>query len=112
MVTICQSSIIHKDQNLALKKSNSICYHAIRESVAMGESLTGHVKKTADNPADLATKIMANGQKRQCLVNMLLHDIFDENDDKKDQKEAVVIKKKQEVDALTPLQPKHKKKRC
>jgi len=38
--------------------------------------------------------------------------LFDENDDKKDQKEAVVIKKKQEVDALTPLQPKHKKKRC
>ena len=27
------------------KKSDSICYHAIRESVAMGESLTGHVKK-------------------------------------------------------------------
>ena len=26
------------------KKSDSICYPAIRESVAMGESLTGHVK--------------------------------------------------------------------
>jgi len=43
---------------------------------------------------------------------MLLYDIFDEHDDKKDEKEAVLIKQKQEVDALTPLQPKHKKKRC
>ncbi len=25
------------------KKSNSICYHAVRESVAMGEYLTGHI---------------------------------------------------------------------
>jgi len=58
-------SVIHNTQrpeSTLKKKSNSICYHAIRESVAMGESLTGHVK-TADNPADLATKIMANGQK-------------------------------------------------
>jgi len=42
-------------------------------------------------------------------VNMLLYDIFDEHDDKKDEKEAVVIKQKQEVDARTPLQPKHKR---
>ena len=107
-------SVIHNTQrpeSTLKKKSNSICYHAIRELVAMGESLTEHVK-TADNPADLATKIMANGQKWQCLVNMLLYDIFDEHDDMKDEKEAEVTKKKQEVDALTPLQPKHKKKRC
>jgi len=107
-------SVIHNTQrpeSTLKKKSNSICYHAIRESVAMGVSLTGHVK-TADNPADLATKIMANGQKRQRLVNMLLYDISVEHDDKKDEKEAVVTKQKQEVDALTPLQPKHKKKRC
>lgn len=77
----------------------------------MGESLTGHVK-TADNPADLATKIMANGQKWQRPVNMLLYEIFDEHDDKKDEKEAVVTNKKQVVDALTPLQPKNKKERC
>jgi len=38
------------------KKSNSICYHAIRESVAMGESLTAHVA-SKENPADLATKV-------------------------------------------------------
>ena len=43
------------------KKSNFICYHAIRESVAMGEMLTGHVS-THHNPADVATKLLAGGQ--------------------------------------------------
>ena len=37
------------------KKRNSICYHTIRESVAMGESLLTHVG-TRDNLADLLTK--------------------------------------------------------
>ncbi len=44
------------------KKSNSICYHAVRESVAMGESLTGHIG-TNENVGDLATKVLY-GQKR------------------------------------------------
>jgi len=38
------------------KKCNSIAYHACRESVAMGESLTGHVP-TNSNCTDLATKV-------------------------------------------------------
>ena len=58
------------------KKSNEICYHAVRESVAMGESLTGHIP-TAVNPADLATKIIS-GAKRQHLVSKLLFDIYDQ----------------------------------
>jgi hypothetical protein len=33
------------------KKCNSICYHAIRESVAMGGTLLTHIK-TGDNLAD------------------------------------------------------------
>ncbi len=33
------------------KKCNSICYHAIRESVAMGETLLTHIR-TGDNLAD------------------------------------------------------------
>ncbi len=40
-------SVIHNTQRpeSTLKmKSNSICYHAVRESVAMGESLTGHIR--------------------------------------------------------------------
>ena len=72
-------SVIHNTQrpeSMLKKKSNSICYHAVRESVAMGESLTGHVKM-AENPTDLATKVISGGQKRDHLVQMLLYDIAD-----------------------------------
>ena len=34
---------IQRPELMLKKKSNSICYHAICESVAMGESLTGHI---------------------------------------------------------------------
>ena len=47
-------STIHNTQypeSQLKKKSNSICYHAVREAVAMGELLTGHVK-TDENLAD------------------------------------------------------------
>ena len=39
-------SVIHNTQrpeSTLKKKSNSIAYHACRESVAKGESLTGHI---------------------------------------------------------------------
>ena len=48
-------SVIHNTQrpeSTLNKKSNSICYHAIREPVAMKESLTGNVP-SVDNPADI-----------------------------------------------------------
>jgi hypothetical protein len=72
-------SVIHNTQrpeSTLKKKSNSICYHVIREAVAMGECLTTHVP-TLDNVADLATKILPGGQKRDHLVGMVLHDITD-----------------------------------
>jgi hypothetical protein len=72
-------SVIHNTQrpeSMLKKKSNSVCYHACRESVAMGESITGHVK-TNDNVADIATKVHGGGQKRDHLVGMILHDIVD-----------------------------------
>eukprot|EP00978_Attheya_sp_CCMP212_P018507 scaffold50675_cov69-Attheya_sp.AAC.4 len=59
-------SVIHNTQrpeSVLKKKSNSICYHAIRESVAMGESLTTHVP-TALNPANICTKVISGGKKR------------------------------------------------
>ena len=59
------------------KKNNSICYHAIRESVASGESLLTHIF-TADNLSDLMTKVTF-GVKRKRLVSKLLYDIFDEH---------------------------------
>ncbi len=40
------------------KKSNAVCYHAVRESVAMGETLTIHMPG-AENPADLMTKVLS-----------------------------------------------------
>ena len=58
------------------KKSNQVCYHAVRESVAMGESLVGHISST-ENPADLATKLIPGGQKRNYLVGKVLYDICD-----------------------------------
>ena len=59
------------------KKSNSVCYHFVRESAAMGEILVGHVA-SAKNPADIATKLIPGGMKRDGLVSLILHDIADE----------------------------------
>ena len=72
-------SVIHNTQrpeSTLKKKSNSICYHAVRESVAMHEMLTGHVP-SGDNPSDLATKIIGGGQKRDHLTGLIMHDICD-----------------------------------
>ena len=43
------------------KKSNSIFYNAMRESVATGESITAHIG-TNENIADLATKVLYGGK--------------------------------------------------
>jgi len=40
-------------------ESNDICYHTVRVSITMGESYAANIR-TVENPADLATKIMAN----------------------------------------------------
>ena len=66
-----------KPESVLKKKSNSICYHAIRESVAMGESFTAHVV-TSDNYVDLATKMITNKLKRRHLVSGLLMDVYDQ----------------------------------
>ena len=44
--------------------------------VAMDECLTGHVA-SVENPADLATKLIPGGQKRDYLIEKLLFDICD-----------------------------------
>ena len=54
------------------KKSNSIAYHACRESVVMGESKTGHVS-SVNNPADLCTKVLPGGEKRNRAIDMVLY---------------------------------------
>jgi len=72
--------VIHNTQrpeSTLKKKSNSICYHAIRVAVAMDECLTGHLS-THENPgAELCTKIMSAGMKRDHMVGLVLYDIAD-----------------------------------
>jgi hypothetical protein len=58
------------------KKCNSICYHAIRESVAMGETLLMHIR-TGENLADFLTKT-TSGAKCRKLVRGVVHDIYDD----------------------------------
>jgi hypothetical protein len=72
-------SVVHntsKPESTLKKKSSSICYHFVRESVAMGESLVGHIR-SEENPADICTKIIPGGMKRQALVEMILHTAAD-----------------------------------
>jgi hypothetical protein len=59
------------------KKCSSICYHAVQESVAMGESLITHINSD-DNLSDLMTKVTC-GSKRCRLVGNILYDIYDDH---------------------------------
>jgi hypothetical protein len=72
-------SVVHNTQrpeSVLKNKSNSICYHAVRESAAMVESIIGHVP-SVENPADICTKVVPGGQKRNNLIRLLLHDLCD-----------------------------------
>ena len=64
-----------KPESTLRKKSNSICYHAVREAVTAKECLTTHIP-TSCNWADLLTKVLF-GTKRRRLVAGVLFDIFD-----------------------------------
>jgi hypothetical protein len=72
-------SVIHNTQwpkSTVKKKSNSVCYHTVHESVAMGKSLTGHISMH-DNPADICTKIIPSGMKWDHFVSLILYDLND-----------------------------------
>jgi hypothetical protein len=58
------------------KKCNSICYHAIRESVAMGETLLTHIR-TGEKLAAFLTKA-TSGAKHRKLVSGVVHDIYND----------------------------------
>jgi hypothetical protein len=66
----------HRPESVLKKKSNSICYDSVRESAAMGESIIGHVISVY-NTADICTKVVPCGQKRNHLIRLLLHDLCD-----------------------------------
>jgi hypothetical protein len=58
------------------KKCKSICYHAIRELVAMGETLLTHIR-TGQNLADFLTKT-TSGAKHLKLASGVVHDIYND----------------------------------
>ncbi len=58
------------------KKCDSICYHAIRELVAMGETLLTHIR-TGENLEDYLTKT-TSGTKHHKLVRGVVHDIYND----------------------------------
>ena len=72
-------SVVHntsKPESVLKIKSNSICYHFVREPVAMKKCLVSHIP-TRKNVADLLTKVLY-GRKRKELVSAVLADIYDD----------------------------------
>jgi hypothetical protein len=72
-------SVVHitqRPESVLKKKSNSICYHEVREYTAIGESIIGNVHYV-ENPSDICTKVVPGGQKRNYLIRLLLHDLCD-----------------------------------
>jgi hypothetical protein len=72
-------SMVHRNQRLEsvmTKKSNTICYHAVQESAAMRESIIVQFP-SVNNPADICTKVVPGGHKRDHLIGLLLHDLVD-----------------------------------
>jgi hypothetical protein len=63
-----------RPESLLKKKSNAIAYHLVREACAIKEILICYVK-TDDNVADIMTKMLPSGERRDTLVERLLYDI-------------------------------------
>ena len=69
--------ITKRPQSTLRGKINSICYHDMIKSVAMGELLMTHIP-TGDNRVDLSTKVLY-GRKRRYHVSNLLYNIYDDH---------------------------------
>ena len=65
----------YRPESQLKKKSNSVCYPAVRESVVMGECITTHIP-TLLNFSYLLTKVLY-GQKRRNLVDEIMFDIYE-----------------------------------
>jgi hypothetical protein len=76
-----QVTNLSRPKSTLKKKSHSICYHAIHESVAMGESLITHCK-TNDNLSNPLTKLTFGAKCRRLIAN-ILYDIFDDHPQQK-----------------------------
>ena len=69
-------SVLHNMTNLEStlkKKSNSIAYHLVCESV--DEMRTGYVM-SEDNPADIMTKVQPKGKRCEGLLRQLMWDNY------------------------------------
>ena len=64
-----------RPESVLRKKSNSVCYHTVHESVAMGESLVVRIP-SKENVADLLIKALC-GQMRKYFMSNILYDIYD-----------------------------------
>ena len=62
-------------ESMLKKKSQSIAYHFIREGVSRDEWRTAYVN-TDENEADLLTKVLPHGAKRESFVGRILHHVF------------------------------------
>ena len=66
-----------RPESILKNKSNSICFHAIQESVVMGESLLTHVG-TCDNLADILTKPTFGSKSESSLVGYYMTSLMTE----------------------------------
>ena len=69
---------VTRPESTLKKKSHEICYHYARESTVMGESAMTHIRSEF-NPADICTKVIPGGMKRDTLVGMILYNTDDED---------------------------------
>jgi hypothetical protein len=64
---------VSRSELMLRKKSNLICYHAVREAVAMGKALVAHIP-TKKNLADLFNEVLY-GRTRSFLLDRMLWDV-------------------------------------
>ena len=69
-----------KPESTLKQKCSSICYHFIRESMAMGESAITHLRSD-QNSTNLMTKV-TYGVKCRRLISGILYDVYDAHTDK------------------------------
>ena len=60
-----------RQESVIGRKENEGCYHAVCESVAVGESLVGHIP-SKENVTDLMMNVLY-GQSRRYFVSNILH---------------------------------------
>jgi hypothetical protein len=79
MDAIVVHNITPSDQSLSWRRSQTLSAIICSTWVFCHgrESIIGHVTPYVDNPADICTKVVPGGQKRNHLIRLLLHDLCD-----------------------------------